>query len=502
MTDPEARRDPFRLVGTELDGRFRVERELAEGGFGVVYYAVQVALDRPVALKVLKTPPGLDDGARALFREKFAAEAKTIARIRHPHIVDVYDFGISKMPGGEQAPWMALEWLDGKTLEDHLAARRGMGGQSPANVLALLRPVLRAFAYAHREGIAHRDIKPANIMVVPSGSGGATTGQGPTLRILDFGIAKLMGSDAAPGAGLTRTAGMPAFSPYYAAPEQVAYGRTGPWTDVHALGLLLSEMLVDEAPYGAADMQLFEEVMAAERPTPSNKGRNVGPWEAIIAKALSLSPGERWKSAADLLSALESTVEAATAATARGGRTPASAHPKGARSRSPDGSTLLAPAPDGGTRVLPGPGGTAMLEDERDGAPASRGTVRRRGPALIIAVVMALLVVGTAGLLAFRDRSQEAVGQSFPASVDAGVARPVAVVAPAVNARPAVEKTAASIVPLPAPATSPVAPASAGQAKAEPGIDDAPKPKAGTPRVRATSPRELPRRRVPKIEIE
>lgn len=111
MTEPRAGPDPFRLSGTTLDGRFHVAREIAEGGFGVVYYAIQIALDRPVALKVLKSLTGMNDTARDHFHEKFAAEARTIARIRHPNIVDVYDFGISRMPSGELAPWMALEWI-------------------------------------------------------------------------------------------------------------------------------------------------------------------------------------------------------------------------------------------------------------------------------------------------------------------------------------------------------------------------------------------------------
>ena len=121
------------LEGTVFDGRFRIEERIAEGGFAVVYRACQVALDRRVALKVLKTPRGHDEAARAEFREKFAAEAKTIARLRHPHIVDVYDFSVSTLPSGELAPWMALEWLEGETLEVHLGRRRGAGerGRDP-----------------------------------------------------------------------------------------------------------------------------------------------------------------------------------------------------------------------------------------------------------------------------------------------------------------------------------------------------------------------------------
>ena len=93
--DAVTSKDPFGLAGALLDGRFRIQREVAEGGFGVVYFAVQVALDRPVAIKVLKTPPGFDEAGEDPVSRSVRREAKTIARIRHPHIVDVYDFGVS-----------------------------------------------------------------------------------------------------------------------------------------------------------------------------------------------------------------------------------------------------------------------------------------------------------------------------------------------------------------------------------------------------------------------
>jgi eukaryotic-like serine/threonine-protein kinase len=292
----------FDLEGAIFDGRFRVEERIAEGGFAVVYKAWQLALERRVALKVLKAPRQQDAAARAEFRDKFATEAKTIARLRHPDIVDVYDFSVATLPSGELAPWMALEWLEGETLACELGrrSRAGLRGREPHEALELLRPVVRALAHAHEQGIVHRDIKPSNIML-------AHTPQGASLRVLDFGIAKIMVDNRAPNTGNTRTESAPAFSPAYAAPEQVAFSRTGPWTDVHALGLILVEVMTDEPPYSEQDpdAHLFEQVMAARRPTPGLKGRDVGPFEAVIAKALSLSPRERFRNAGELLAALE-----------------------------------------------------------------------------------------------------------------------------------------------------------------------------------------------------
>ena len=295
----DAAADRFGLSGTTLAGRYRVERQVAEGGFAVVYRAVQIALDRPIALKVLKTPPGLTDAARARFEHRFATEARTIGKLQHPYIVDVHDYGVSPMPLGDPAPWMALEWLEGETLEHELDRRRGAGGRNVAETVALLRPVIEAVAYAHKRGVVHRDIKPANIMIVD-------TDTGPMLRMLDFGIAKIMEGDPFGDTRPGRGSGASGFSPDYAAPEQITYSRTGPWTDVHALGLLLTELLTDEPPFSAArDEQLFEQIMSVRRPTPNSRGANAGGLEKVVARALALSPGQRWKDAGQLLAAVD-----------------------------------------------------------------------------------------------------------------------------------------------------------------------------------------------------
>jgi len=301
-------RDVFQLAGTTLEGRFTVERAIAEGGFGVVYLAQQAALDRPVALKVLKTPERFGDAAKQQFLASFAAEAKTIARITHPNIVHVHDFGVSIMPSGEIAAWMVLEWLVGETLEDELARRRGHGGRSPAECLEILRPVLSALAVVHAAGVAHRDLKPSNIMLVPGPDGAAP-------KLVDFGIAKIMDADEAPGSGQTHTrSGQVAFSPGYASPEQISQGRSGPWTDVHAMGLIATEMLTDSSPLEGDEVALiFQQIVHEVRPTPAKFGVAVGAWEGVLRRALAVSSQERYRNASELLHALEATVGESTA---------------------------------------------------------------------------------------------------------------------------------------------------------------------------------------------
>ncbi|WP_394827304.1 serine/threonine-protein kinase [Pendulispora albinea] len=297
--------DRFRLVGTTIAEKFRVERLVAEGGFGVVYAATQLSLDMPVALKVLKTPPEINDAVRATWIEMFAREAKTIARLRHPHIAHVLDFGVAVMPTAERAPWMALEWLAGETLADALQARRGkMRGIALSEALELLRPVFEAVAFAHERGIAHRDLKPANIMLLPSK-------RGPLARLMDFGIAKAMAEGEVAASGATRTQGYSAFSPEYAAPEQISRARTGPWTDVHALG-------VDSHRGADRSTRLREHCGSHDAftprcsrrcgPTPARRGINAGPWEAVLTRALALRPADRYPDAGAFLVALDAAV--------------------------------------------------------------------------------------------------------------------------------------------------------------------------------------------------
>ena len=298
--------DRFQLVGTCLEKKFQIDKFVTEGGFAAVYGGRHLVLERAVAIKVLKTPEEYNDAARESFIAKFRLEAKIIARLSHPNIVQVIDFGVSKMPSGDEAPWMALEWLTGATLEEELLGRRGCGGRSPAETLALVQPVFDALAYAHDEGLAHRDIKPGNIMLVSSK-------RGWTPKLLDFGIVKVMNEGEAVEHSFLRTTGtLTSHTPGYAAPEQITGLRTGPWTDVHALALLVTEVLTDLPPYDGRDANtLLREVLSPQRPTPRRREVDAGPWEAVLARALSLEPKERYKDAAEFLAALKGAIPSA-----------------------------------------------------------------------------------------------------------------------------------------------------------------------------------------------
>ncbi len=297
--------DPFGLEGSVLEGRYEVHRAVACGGFGVVYQGRDVGLDDALAIKVLCLPPALEVDVREIHLDTFRQEARTTAQLKHPAIVRAAGFGVSRMPNGQELPWIAMEWIDGRTLADVLRARgRPM---APTEALALLRPVIDALVFAHDQEppVAHRDVKPANILVeaVRGRSARGVVGA----RLVDFGIAKALEPDERAGTGNTRTQGLfSTFSLPYAAPEQKAGMKTGPWTDVHAVGLLLTEMLTGSTPYpGDNPMDVELRVLSRERPTPARFGVDVGAWEPVLAKAVARQPAERFQTAGELLDALE-----------------------------------------------------------------------------------------------------------------------------------------------------------------------------------------------------
>jgi serine/threonine protein kinase len=296
--------DPFKLTGEIIDRKYRVDRLVAEGGFGVVYAGWHLGLESPIAIKVLKRTPGIaaEDWTDRLLQ--FLDEAKTLAKLRHPHIVTVLDAGTMDFGGADGGlPWMVLEWLEGTTLREDLESRRRMSGRSPAECLALLRPVLEAIGDAHAAGIVHRDLKPSNIMLTPRWGG-------MTARVLDFGIAKmLVGTERERGNASGNTATgtrVSSFTLHSAAPEQLSGSRTGPWTDVYALALMLTEMLADRPPHPPHDPhEHYQWVFHAERPTPRTLGVEVGTWERVLTRALAVRPSERHASARELLADLE-----------------------------------------------------------------------------------------------------------------------------------------------------------------------------------------------------
>ena len=210
-----------------LADRYRIERELGEGGMATVYLAPDVKHDRKVALKVLR--PEL---AAVLGAERFLREITTTANLRHPHILPLYDSGSAPGDGGAEILFYVMPYVEGESLRDRLSREK----QLPLDdALRIAREVADALSYAHGRGVIHRDIKPENILLE---SGHAV--------VADFGIARAV--DAAGGDRLTET-GMAIGTPTYMSPEQAAGERDlDGRSDLYSLGCVLYEMLAGEPP--------------------------------------------------------------------------------------------------------------------------------------------------------------------------------------------------------------------------------------------------------------
>lgn len=251
------------LLGRTLGDRYRIESVLGRGGMGVVYRAVDLRLERPVAVKVVGVH---DDASRGRFRR----EARAVARLRHPNVVPVYDYGTDE---ALDLDYLVMELLEGRDLGSALEAGDRFGPEAAARIL---REAAEGVAAGHRAGLVHRDVKPANLFL----SEEETPGR-PRVRVLDFGIAQPTGDDAT----VTRyTVAASPLTPAYASPEQ----RRGdavltPATDVYSLGVVGYRLLSGDRPPTDPD-QLLSAVEALDLPDPLRD---------VLRHALAFSPDER-----------------------------------------------------------------------------------------------------------------------------------------------------------------------------------------------------------------
>jgi len=306
--------DVFEIVGTVVGGAFNVEEVVAEGGFAVVYRAFHAAFHAPVALKCLKVPTVRRVDQRE-FLERFRAEGEVMFRLSQsiPAVVRPLHVDAFETAAGVFVPYMALEWLDGETLDVMIAKRyvKGMPPMSPKRVVGLLAPVARALQRAHRFpgengpiSIIHRDLKPDNIVV-------AEVNGEEVIKILDFGIAKVK-SVAVQVAGRQSQEDPTAvpFTPAYAAPEQwfpKRYGQSGPWTDVWGLALCAVESMSGKpAIDGDHSAMMGTAVDEKRRPTPREEGATVSDKvEAVFKRALAVDPRDRFHDVGAFWDALE-----------------------------------------------------------------------------------------------------------------------------------------------------------------------------------------------------
>jgi serine/threonine-protein kinase len=314
MAAPMMAADPLSLIGQTLDKIYRVDALVGEGGFGVVYKGFHLGFEQPIAIKCLKIHSDFPGHMREAFLQKFREEGRLLFQLSQGSIgiVRAIAIGDTVTPRGDWTPFVVLEWLEGCSLADDLERRRNQGcaGRPLAEVVAWLDAPARALGYAHRQRVAHRDIKPGNLFILREPQGGAA----PMIKLLDFGIAKVMAEGANASAANPTVMGFSSFTPDYAASEQFdpQFGSTGPWTDVYSLALLAAEMLSDRPACAPGEpLELLRTATdTARRPTPRARGVHLSDAvEAVFRRALAVSPPDRYP---DLDAFWEALVSAAS----------------------------------------------------------------------------------------------------------------------------------------------------------------------------------------------
>lgn len=293
-------RTPDPLVGTLLDGRYRIEEVIAEGGTGRVYRAVQEALGRPVALKLMHAF-AQDPRAARDFAERFLREASLAGALQHPNVVTVHDFG--SLPDGRC--FIVMELLAGENLADVM--RRGP--LHPLDVIDLFGQIVRGLRQAHRAGLVHRDMKPANVMISPGED------QRLVAKVLDFGLVKGLVADDLHGGGpvadsapeLTQV-GSFLGTPQYVSPEQATGRVADARADLYAVGVMLYRALTGRLPFDVRGSAAAVAAHVHDAVPPMNTrapGVSVPPaLEAITLRCLEKRPDDRWPDADALLDAL------------------------------------------------------------------------------------------------------------------------------------------------------------------------------------------------------
>ena len=295
---PRARRVD-RLIGTLLDGKYKILKKIGEGGMGSVYLANQETIDRKVAIKVLLSKLAEDNMAI----RRFEQEAKAISKMQHPNTVTIYDYGRIEEEDGERL-FIVMEYLKGSTLTQVLRKESALLGLRAARIL---RQVCASLADAHGAGIIHRDLKPDNIFLTEVG------GNKDWVKVLDFGVAKLADSEAA--GTLTQT-GMIFGTPKYMSPEQAEGKPIDYRADIYALGVVLYELITGKPPFTSDTPVGLLLKHISEPPRPFSevaKERSIDPnLEQIVMRALEKHPDSRQQQVTELAAELEQYERMAT----------------------------------------------------------------------------------------------------------------------------------------------------------------------------------------------
>jgi serine/threonine-protein kinase len=283
--------DTNTLIGKELDGRYRLEGVLGHGGMGVVFAATQTAVGRRVAVKTLYTSSAM----KPLAFERFRREAEVAARLKHPNIVTIFDFGRT----ADGFCYLAMELLEGESLRQHV---RRVGPLSLRRAVAIIEQVGLGLAHAHKHGVVHRDVKPHNVMLT-------SVDGAEYVKVLDFGLVKVNEHESE---GALTTTGQVMGTPQYMSYEQAGGESVDARSDLYSLGAVLHYVLTGSSPFGANTLRKALTAMVLQ-PVPTVASKRTGApvpeaVETFLQKALALEREARHESAEQFVAELRAAV--------------------------------------------------------------------------------------------------------------------------------------------------------------------------------------------------
>jgi serine/threonine-protein kinase len=470
--------------GDVIGGKYRIERVLGAGGMGVVVAARHVQLGQLVAVKFL-----LPEAARRPeIAGRFLREAHAAVRLRSEHVARVFDVGTTDPPagsGGEGAPYLVMEYLEGSDL----AAAVERGPLPIADAVGHVIQACDALQEAHGAGIVHRDIKPANLFLTRRPNGTAL------IKLLDFGISKM---EAGEGEGRLTATSTVMGSPYYMSPEQLHAARNAePRSDIWALGAVLYELLTGRTAFSGESLAEICTRVLATQPTPLRALRPEVPpgLEAVVLRCMEKQIDRRFGSVAELAAALGPFTAGPQAAPSAQGTPHALAPPvthPGALGFAQGGSTAgpMTPHPGPPPMIPAGarPHGSTTMPTTTSAVwgPKAPEPAGQSKAGVVVALGVGLACAAALGVFLLVRTGGSRAPASDPPAPETAIAQPASA-APSSPAPPA--PPAATAAPAPPPSSEPVAPAPAASAEVDAGV----KPTGATPPRPRAAPRKRPR---------